>query len=179
MTGREAPLQKAIRSLDNILEKIDEGQGTLGELVNSKTLAEDAEATLANLDSLIGDARRAAADVDRALSDLPPTMASARKVAEEVARLSELLRESAGRLPEITEDVAVVARNLATASEAFPGLAVEAEQGVRRASDVFDAAGKTIFLRGYVEGPAPPLPAAIGRSDPWLERADPGALRGD
>lgn len=179
MTGREAPVQRAIRSLGSILEKIDEGQGTLGELVNSKILAERAEATLANLESLLDEAQRAAADVERALTDLPPTMASARKVAEEVAALSESLRQSADRLPEITEDIAIVARNLATASGSFPGLAVEAELGVRRAAEVFDAAGQTIFLRGYLAAPPPPLPAALGRADPWLDVAGPGDLGDD
>jgi phospholipid/cholesterol/gamma-HCH transport system substrate-binding protein len=182
LTGKEAPVQRAIRSLGSILEKIDEGQGTLGELVNSRTIGDEAEATLASLDALLVEARVATADLKRALTDLPPTMASARKVADDVARLAESLRESAQRLPEITRDVASIARNVERASQSFPALAVDAQRGVRRASEVFDAAGKTIFLRGYLEEPRDRLPAALGRSDPSLAAPDPGssgATRGE
>lgn len=179
LTGKEAPVQRAIRSLGNILEKIDEGQGTLGQLVNSNTIGTEAEAALANLDALLLEARKAAGDVQVALADLPPTMASARRVADDVALLAEALRKSADRLPEITDDVAKFAANLEEASQSFPALAVEAEQGVRRASRVFDAAGRTIFLRGSMEPPAAGLPAAMGRSDPWLTAPKDGALDAD
>jgi phospholipid/cholesterol/gamma-HCH transport system substrate-binding protein len=179
LAGKEAPVQRAIHSLGNILEKVDEGQGTLGQLVNSNTIGREAEAALANFDALLLEARKAAGDVQRALADLPPTMASARRVADDVARLAESLRKSADRLPEITDDVAKFASNLEEASQSFPTLAVEAEQGVRRASRVFDAAGKTIFLRGSMEPSQPGLPAAMGRSDPWLARPSSGGRDAD
>jgi phospholipid/cholesterol/gamma-HCH transport system substrate-binding protein len=179
LTGKEAPVQRAIQNLGNILEKIDQGQGTLGELVNSKTLGSELESTLHNMEALLVDARKAAGDVQRALVDLPPTMASARKVADEVARLTESLRKSSDRLPQITADVASIARNLERASRSFPTLAVDAEQGVRKASQVFDAAGRSIFLRGNVEQPKGRLPPALGRSDPSLTAPESGAPRGD
>jgi ABC-type transporter Mla subunit MlaD len=179
LTGEETSIQQAIRGLGAILQKIDEGQGTLGELVNSKTLGREFESTLANLEALLVDARKATADVQRAFADLPPTMASARKVADEIARLTETLRKSADRLPAITADIASIARNLERASQSFPMLAVDAEQGVRRASEVFDAAGRSIFLRGYIDEPKSRLPAALGRSDPSLAAPRSGAPRGD
>jgi phospholipid/cholesterol/gamma-HCH transport system substrate-binding protein len=179
LTGKEAPVQRAIRSLGSILEKIDEGQGTLGELVNSKSIGDQLETTLEKLDGLLADARAATGDVQRALADLPPTMASARRVADDVARLAEALRRSADRLPAITDDVESIARNLERASRSFPMLAVDAEQSVRKASDVFDAAGRSIFLRGSIAEPASRLPAALGRSDPSLAAPETGAARAE
>src|SRR5262245_63372955 len=56
LTGKEAPVQRALAHLGSILEKIDEGQGTLGELVNSKTIGRDRETSLQSLESLTVDA---------------------------------------------------------------------------------------------------------------------------
>jgi hypothetical protein len=101
-------------------------------------------------------------------------MVSVRKVADEVAGLSVELRESARRFPGIVADMEVVAQNLKAASESLPLLAIDAQRGVREATTVFDAAGKTIFLRGYVDQTKAKLPAAIERGESSIERVEPG-----
>jgi len=68
-----------------------------------------------------------------------------------------------------------VAQNLKTASDSFPQLAVETQRGVREATTVFDAAGKTIFLRGYVDQTTARLPAAIERVDRSIDPPAGGA----
>lgn len=187
LSGEEAPVERALRSVQSIFQKIDEGQGTLGQLVNSPRLGDELDQALHDVEGAVGEMRAALGEIKQALRDLPPTMASARKAADDVARLSAALRESATRFPGITEDVAVVARNLRDASTTFPTLAVEAEQGVRKARRVFDAAGRTILLRGAMES-APPerLPTAFSRASSLVPegeaarpRATPGADVGE
>jgi hypothetical protein len=159
----------------NILAKIDRGEGTLGELVNSPAIANELEATLQGARETLISVQATVEQIRSATVDLPPTMKSVRKVADEVAELSVELRESARRFPAIAEDLRVVAQNLKVASESFPQLAVETQRGVREATTVFDAAGKTIFLRGYVDQSTAKLPAAIERVDSSIDRVDAGA----
>jgi len=95
-------------------------------------------------------------------------MASVRQVAAEVEQLSVSLRKTAERFPQIADDLQRIVENLRLASETLPTLSVQAEQGVRKASDVFDAAGKSILLRGNMPGAPARLPTSMSRSAPAL-----------
>lgn len=177
LTTEDAPLEKSVRSVSNILEKIDQGKGTLGQLVNSPEIGENIDSALRNLDSFVAQARGAAAKIEQATVDLPPTMAAARKVADDVARLSAKLDRSAEQLPSIMADFREVARNLRLASESLPILAADTQTGVREATAVFDAAGKTIFLRGYMDDSVEKMPIAVERAGSWSGRAAPVGTR--
>lgn len=166
MTSEDSALMNGLDSLSHILQKIDRGEGTIGQLVNSPTTVEE-------LDDLLASARDALAEIRDATVDLPPTMASVRQVAAEVEQLSVSLRRSAERFPTITADLQQIVENLRLASESLPTLSVQAEQGVRKASDVFDAAGQSILLRGNMPGEPERLPTGMSRSAPAL--GGPGA----
>ena len=62
LTGKEAPVQRAIRSLGSILEKIDEGQGTLGDLDSCgayvSALKTYADATMMPFEAFVGQRAR-------------------------------------------------------------------------------------------------------------------------
>jgi phospholipid/cholesterol/gamma-HCH transport system substrate-binding protein len=174
LTGGDKPIAKSLESMSNILEKVDRGEGTIGRLVNSPAVEVELTATLENARALLISAQTTVEQIRAATADLPATMVSVRKVADEVAELAVSLRESARRFPDIVADLQVVAENLKTASDTFPLLAIEAQRGVREATTVFDAAGKTIFLRGYVDQTASKLPAAIERGDSSIDPV-PGA----
>ena len=165
VTGENAPLPRAISSASDILDKIDRGQGTLGKLVNDPRIGERLDTTLGNANELVVSARAAFEQIRVATDELPATMAAARRVSEDVAKLSASLRESATKLPKIVDDVSVVAANLRTASSDLPMIADDARRGVKKATTVFDAAGKSIFLRGYVKESSPRLPVALDRVD--------------
>ena len=174
LTGEDTPISKSLQSMSNILDKVDKGEGTIGRLVNSPEVETDLTATLKNARALLASAQTTVDQIRAATGDLPATMVSVRKVADEVAGLSVELRESARRFPEIVANLEVMAKNLKSASESFPLLAMEAQRGVRDATTVFDAAGKTIFLRGYIDQTKAKLPAAIERGASSLDGGDPG-----
>lgn len=174
LAGDDTPITRSLESMSNILDKVDRGEGTIGRLVNSPEVENELTATLENARELLVAAQATVEQIRAATVDLPATMVSVRKVADEVAELSVSLRDSARRFPEIVADLRVVAENLKTASDSFPLLAIEAQRGVREATSVFDAAGKTIFLRGYVDQTTSKLPAAIERGDSSIDPA-PGA----
>lgn len=159
MSSEDSSLMAGLDSLSNILQKIDRGEGTIGALVNSSTTVEE-------LDDLLASARDAVAEIRVATEDLPPTMASVRQVAAEVEELSVSLRRTAERFPAIAADLQEIVENLRLASESLPTLSVEAEQGVRKASDVFDAAGKSILLRGNMPDAPDRLPTGMSRTAP-------------
>ncbi len=161
MSSEDSTLMTGLDSLSNILQKIDRGEGTIGALVNSSTTVEE-------LDDLLGSARDAVAEIRVATEDLPPTMSSVRQVAAEVEELSVSLRRTAERFPAIAADLQEIVENLRLASQSLPTLSVQAEQGVRKASDVFDAAGKSILLRGNMPSEPARLPTGMSRSDPDL-----------
>jgi len=159
MSSEDSTLMNGLANLNNILQKIDRGEGTIGALVNSPTTVEE-------LDELLASARAAVAEIRTATVDLPPTMASVRQVAAEVEDLSVSLRRSAERFPRITADLERIMANLRLASDSLPTLSVEAEQGVRKASDVFEAAGRSVLLRGNMPGEPRRLPSGLSRNAP-------------
>jgi len=175
LTGEDTPIANSLRSMSNILEKVDRGDGTIGKLINSPEVEDELTGTLKNARELLVSAQSTVDQIRAATVDLPATMVSVRKVADEVAHLSVTLRESADHFPKIVADLEVVAQNLKTASDSFPQLAVETQRGVREATTVFDAAGKTIFLRGYVDQTTARLPAAIERVDRSIDPPAGGA----
>ena len=173
LTEGDSPIAKSLESMSNILGKVDRGEGTIGRLVNSPEVENELTGTLENARELLISAQATVEQIRAATVDLPATMVSVRKVADEVAELSVELRDSARRFPQIVADMQVVAQNLKTASESFPPLAMQAQRGVREATTVFDAAGKTIFLRGYVDQTTSKLPAAIERGETSIDRIEP------
>ena len=175
LTDEDTPIAKSLRSMSNILDKVDRGEGTIGKLVNSPEVEDELTATLKHARELLVSAQVTVEQIRASTVDLPATMVSVRKVADEVAQLSGTLRESAHHFPQIIADLQAVAQNLKAASESFPQLAVETQRGVREATTVFDAAGKTIFLRGYVDQSKARLPAAIERGDSSIEPSAGGA----
>lgn len=166
MSSEESPLMAGLESLSNILQKVDRGEGTIGALVNSST-------TIEEIDDLLASARDAVSEIRVATEDLPPTMASVRQVAVEVEELSASLNKTAERFPQIAADLEAIVANARLASESLPTLSVQAEQGVRKASDVLDAAGESILLRANMPSAPARLPTGMSRSDPAL-----GAPRG-
>lgn len=159
MSSEDSTLMTGLDSLSNILQKVDRGEGTIGALVNSST-------TVDELDELLASARDALAEIRAATEDLPPTMASVRQVAAEVEELSVSLRQTAERFPAMAADLQVIVENARLASDSLPTLSVQAEQGVRKASDVFDAAGQSILLRGNMPSAPARLPTGMSRNAP-------------
>ncbi|HEY8514247.1 MAG TPA: MlaD family protein [Candidatus Binatia bacterium] len=169
LTDEQSPIQRSLESMSNILAKVDAGEGTIGRLINSPSVEEELTGTLTNAREVLLSAQGTIEQIRIATSDLPATMQSMRKAAGEIAQLSETLRESAQHFPTIVEDLKVVAENLKVASDTFPMLALETQRGIREATTVFDAAGKTIFLRGYIDQKTQQLPAAMERIDSSIE----------
>jgi phospholipid/cholesterol/gamma-HCH transport system substrate-binding protein len=150
ISSEESTLRAGLESLSNILAKVDRGEGSIGSLINSPE-------TIEEFDALVASAGEAVGAIREATVDLPETMESVRKVADEVEQLSIALRQSAERLPSITREIEEIARNARIASENLPTISTQAQRGVRKASDVLDAAGQSIFLRGNL----PPEPERL------------------
>ena len=91
---------------------------------------------------------------------------SGRHEQQQISRLAIALRESAARLPAITDDAAIAVTNLRDASVSFPSITARADRGVRRAGEVVDAAGRTIFLRSYMQEETRSLPQSSGAEFP-------------
>lgn len=159
MSSEESTLTAGLDSLANILQKVDRGEGTIGALVNDST-------TVDEVDQLLASAREAVSEIRVATEDLPPTMASIRQVAAEVEELSVSLRKTAERFPEIAADLEEIVENVRLTSQSLPSLGVQAEQGVRKANDVLDAAGESILLRGNMPAQPARMPSGLSRSAP-------------
>lgn len=174
ISNPNSPLMRSIDSLSNVLAKVDTGQGLAGRVVNSEAMADELTAVIEEAGALLTETTRAVTEVRRAAEDLPATMASVRAVSADVEELAIALRESAARLPAITDDVALTFTNLRDASLSFPSIAARADRSVRRAGEVVDAAGRTIFLRGYMQEETQSLPQSSG-----VEFPSAGAGGGD
>ena len=167
----ESPLMQAIESLSSVLDKVDSGKGTAGAILNSEKMAGKISRILDEASSLLVESTAAVEEVRIAAEQLPATMDSVRAVSADVEALANALREGAGRVPEISANLAEAAVNLREASESLPSIAATANVGVRQATEVVDAASRTIFLRGQMEPEVVRVPQAVGQEFPLPEAA--------
>ena len=167
----ESPLMQAIESLSSVLAKVDSGTGTAGAILNSEEMAAKVSRILDEASALLVESTAAVEEVRMAAEELPATMDSVRAVSADVEELATALREGAGRIPEISANMAEAVENLREASESLPSIATTANVGVRQATEVVDAAGRTIFLRGQMNPQVKRAPQAAGDSFPLPEEA--------
>jgi phospholipid/cholesterol/gamma-HCH transport system substrate-binding protein len=146
------------------VERIAEGQGTVGRLLADDTLARELETaagqldrTLAEATLIVADLRRAVASAETAAEGLPrlvalaeASLASARSITADLARASP-------RAPQITRDVA-------QATAALPGLLAQVQQASLELERLLAALRANPLLGG-------------GRGAPEPERVPPSEVR--
>ncbi|WP_144300281.1 MlaD family protein [Elioraea rosea] len=116
------------RATAETVERVNEGQGTVGRLLVDDTLARELETAAAQLDRTLAEANSAVLDVRRAVG-------SAGTAAEGLPRLIDLAETSLQNARRITADLAAaspqaprITRDVASATAVLPGLLTQVQQ---------------------------------------------------
>jgi len=161
----EGRFRSTVDRLASISTKIDEGQGTIGRLVND--------------DELIGKIEAIAAQLNQSLEDLRPVAERLQKISEDVAVVTGGLRDKADEYPQIvertnqsleqlqavladvkasTKQLPALLENLSETSDTLPGAAVQAQQTLREIERLAKQARQSWLLGG---GPTPDAPRRL------------------
>jgi len=97
------PLTETVRRLERIAVKIDEGQGTIGLLVNDPRLYDRVASLSARLDDLLARLDRGEGTLGRLLSD-PSLYDNLNRTADNLNQISEQVRSGKGTLGKLVND---------------------------------------------------------------------------
>ena len=152
------------RATADTVERIAEGQGTVGRLLADDTLARELETAAAQLDRTLAEATLIVSEVRRAA-------ASAGAAAEGLPRLVQLAEASLANARSLTADLArasprtrEIARDVAQATAALPGLITQVQQASLELERLLAALRANPLLGG-------------GRGAPEPERVPPSEVR--
>lgn len=89
------PLAEAARQVESIVRKIDQGEGSLGRLVNDPRLYDDVQVAVADLKAILGRLERGEGTLGRLLTD-PVLYEDARGTVANLRAISDRVREGQG-----------------------------------------------------------------------------------
>ena len=100
----EGPMVDAVSRIDNIVAKIDQGEGMLGRLVNDAALYDDLQVTVASLKTLLARVEQGEGTLGRLVTD-PSLYDETKATMANLHQLSESLKNGEGTLGRLmTED---------------------------------------------------------------------------
>ncbi len=154
--GLKGELKQLFKELRRTAEKLNQGQGTLGLLVNDPTLYRESAKAAAAAGKIMTEVAASRGLLGTLLNDRA-FKAEAQKTLKELAaalgqleRGSRPLEESLKKLPTLVKKAEAFLDNLERASQALPELVVEGQGLVSDADKVAQAAQKTWLLRRHL-----------------------------
>jgi phospholipid/cholesterol/gamma-HCH transport system substrate-binding protein len=154
MGAKKGDLTQILKEAKEILTKINEGQGTLGLLVNNPALYKEATKTMTGADKFIsgldqgifGTGKKQALGGKGTLADFHETLANANQTVNN-------LKEASRGLPGMMKKIDGFLNNLDKAGKGLPGLVTSGEALFSDADQTAKAANKSWLLRWYVPKP--------------------------
>jgi phospholipid/cholesterol/gamma-HCH transport system substrate-binding protein len=151
MTEPGTDFSKTMDNLSQIINKINEGKGTLGMLINNPELYQEAARTVTG-------ANRFVTDLNQAIFGTPgkPEAAKEGKLSDFHAILKDAgqavgdFRKAATRLPDLTEKLDSFFTNLEKTGKGLPGLVTQAESTFSDFGKTTRAMQRSWLLRRYV-----------------------------
>jgi phospholipid/cholesterol/gamma-HCH transport system substrate-binding protein len=150
---------QTVKSLREIISKVNAGKGSLGLLVNDPALFQDTAETMKHVRKLMGDLENSKGLFGTLLSDQAFKEQAVKTMAELQASLANLskttadLKEAAVRLPDMAKNLDSFLANLNRAGQGLPGLVTQGETAFGDADQAAKAAQKSWLLRRYVPKP--------------------------
>ena len=152
-TMQDLNMAETFEQANQILKKINEGQGSVGAAVNDPSLYK-------KLSSLT-DSGREATDLlqttltrfDQATLNLPSLISSTQNAMEDVSVIARSLRNTMEQLPAITAHVTETSSNMSTASQDLPVITGALRRAADGAVDVVEAAKRSRLIRSNLSEP--------------------------
>ncbi len=159
MKEEKANFQQVITGIRSLVDKTNQGKGSLGLLINDPVLYQNGAQALASANKVIDSLQTSqgligtllhdqafSAEARKALSDLNAVIAG-------LKRTSRPLEEAAARLPSLAKKAETFLDNLDRASTGLPDLVVTGQDLVSDADKVAEAAQKSWLLRRHIPQP--------------------------
>ncbi len=158
---------RSAKSLANVAERVDKGQGNVGRLVNDETMMRDLEAMAAQARATVSDLGRLEAELDHTLhvaATLSDTL-NAREggVPDLLHRADDVLAS----LQQTMHDLALaaaqspqIARNVAAGTQDLPTLLIQVQQTAHEVEQLAIQV-RSIWLLGGGGAPQPPVPVRL------------------
>ncbi|MBT3310992.1 MAG: MCE family protein [Desulfobacterales bacterium] len=151
------PLYSAINNTNKIIQDIQEGKGTVGNLLKSKDLVNNIIARLDDVDKIIK-------DINKATKKTPETMDRVNNNLETIGKISDGVHESVTDINTMLKDVEksitslkAALANIEKSSNDFPKVTQstklgiqEIRNGVKNIDKVFQSLQKNIFIRSNI-----------------------------
>ena len=145
LVSREGGVRKSFDQLDEIVSKVNQGQGTLGLFVNDPKLYHETIATMSS-------ARKVFDDVGQGKGALGALIYDPKFKAEMEQSMGSI-KEGLARLPEISKKLDEFLTELHRAGKGLPGLVTSGDTMVNDVDRTTKAAQKSWLLRSHVPQP--------------------------
>lgn len=142
MTKPDSKFSKSMEELSQIVTKINQGKGTLGQLLNDPVLYREAAKAMV-------DVRKFAGDLEKGKGALG-TLTKDPAFQEDIKKTVAHLQEAASRLPELMKQAEAFVQELQRAGKGLPALVTSSETMVNDVDKAAKAAQKTWLLRRHV-----------------------------
>ena len=152
MTKPGSKFSKSMEELGQIVNKINKGQGTVGQLLNDPVLYRESVQTMANMRKFMGDLENSKGALGALIND-PAFKADLQKTMANLSRISENLQEGASRFPELVKKAEAFVDQLNRAGKGLPELVTTGQGLVSDADKAAKAAQKSWLLRSNVPKP--------------------------
>ncbi len=140
-------LSDTLKHANNILMKVDAGEGSIGAALNNPSLHNELVSLARSGREAANQMKETLGQFETASEDLPALMSSTRKAMDDISTISRDLRNSTERFPVIAEHVDDSVRNMRTATQDLPAISGSFRRTARGAEDVMEAAKKSWFIR--------------------------------
>lgn len=148
-------LSETMEHAGNIVQKIDEGSGSLGKAVNDPALYKKLVTLTNSAKTAADDLNKTLTKIEQASEQLPELFSATRRTVENMSAISGDIRAGMGHFPRIAAEVDETTQNIHTASRDLPAIADSFRNAAQGAEDVVEAAKRSWLIRGNLPGGTP------------------------
>jgi phospholipid/cholesterol/gamma-HCH transport system substrate-binding protein len=152
ITKPGSKFEKSMDELAQIINKINKGKGSLGQILNDPELYRESAQTMSNIRKFTGDLEAGKGALGTLIKD-PALKGDLQKTLANFSQISENLKETTSHLPELVKRAAALVEQLQRAGKGLPELVTSGQGLVSDADKVTKAAQKSWLLRRNIPKP--------------------------
>lgn len=152
LTKPGSKFEKSMEELSQIIAKINQGQGSLGQILNDPSLYRESAQTMTNIRKFTGSLEEGKGALGTLIND-PALKGDVQKTLANLSRITENLKETTSRLPELVKKAEAFMEQINRAGKGLPELVTTGQGLVGDADKVTKAAQKSWLLRSNIPKP--------------------------
>jgi len=152
LTKPGSKFEKSMEDLSQIVAKINQGKGSLGQILNDPALYRESAQTMTNIRKFTGSLEEGKGALGTLIND-PVLKGDVQKTLANLSRITEDLQEATSRLPELVKKAEAFMEQINRAGKGLPELVTTGQGLVSDADKVTKAAQKSWLLRSNIPKP--------------------------